>query len=127
MTLPSRPTQRDAPRDRYRSSLRDPVESSRHAQACRERVLASPGGSAEAACSSVSRLDQERRVRRHAAAREALGFELKRISGSHHIFAHANVLELVNQQEVDGQAKSYQIRQFLKLVERYSLELEERQ
>lgn len=57
---------------------------------------------------------------------EALGFELKRISGSHHIFVHADVLELVNLQEVDGQAKPYQIRQFLKLVERYSLELEER-
>jgi len=57
---------------------------------------------------------------------EALGFELKRVSGSHHIFAHADVLELVNLQEVDGQAKPYQIRQFLKLVERYSLELEER-
>ena len=57
---------------------------------------------------------------------EALGFELKRVRGSHHIFAHADVLELVNLQEVDGQAKPYQIRQFLKLVERYSLELEER-
>jgi predicted RNA binding protein YcfA (HicA-like mRNA interferase family) len=57
---------------------------------------------------------------------EALGFELKRISGSHHIFVHANVPELVNLQEVDGQSKPYQIRQFLKLVERYSLELEER-
>ena len=57
---------------------------------------------------------------------EALGFELKRISGSHHIFAHADVAELVNLQEVDGQARPYQLRQFLKLVERYSLELEER-
>jgi hypothetical protein len=95
-------------------------------KACRKRVLASPSGPAEAACSPISRLDQERRVRRRGRLVEAFGFELKRVSGSHHIFAHADVLELVNLQEVDGQAKPYQIRQFLKLVERYSLELEER-
>lgn len=57
---------------------------------------------------------------------EAMGFELKRISGSHHIFSRADVPELVNLQEVDGQAKPYQIRQFVKLVARYSLGLEER-
>jgi predicted RNA binding protein YcfA (HicA-like mRNA interferase family) len=57
---------------------------------------------------------------------EAFGFELKRVSGSHHIFAHHNTPELVNLQDVDGQAKPYQIRQFLKLVERYALSLEER-
>ena len=54
---------------------------------------------------------------------EAFGFVLRRVSGSHHIFAHRDVPELVNFQEVDGQAKPYQIRQFLKLVERYSLRL----
>jgi len=57
---------------------------------------------------------------------EAFGFELKRVSGSHHIFAQAGIPELVNLQDVDGQAKPYQIRQFLKLVERYALSLEER-
>ncbi|MEX0834226.1 MAG: type II toxin-antitoxin system HicA family toxin [Actinomycetota bacterium] len=57
---------------------------------------------------------------------EALGFELKRVSGSHHIFAHPEVHELVNLQEVDGQTKPYQVRQFIRLVERYSLTLEER-
>lgn len=56
---------------------------------------------------------------------EAFGFELKRVSGSHHIFAHPKISELVNLQNVDGQAKPYQIRQFLKLVERYALSLEE--
>jgi predicted RNA binding protein YcfA (HicA-like mRNA interferase family) len=56
---------------------------------------------------------------------EALGFELQRTSGSHHIFAHSDVPELLNLQEVAGQAKPYQIRQFLRLVERYSLSLED--
>jgi predicted RNA binding protein YcfA (HicA-like mRNA interferase family) len=56
---------------------------------------------------------------------EAFGFALSRVSGSHHIFKHADVPELVNLQEVRGQAKPYQIRQFLKLVEEYNLILED--
>ncbi|MCP9469925.1 MAG: type II toxin-antitoxin system HicA family toxin [Nitrospira sp.] len=57
---------------------------------------------------------------------EAFGFELKRVSGSHHIFVHPAIAELVNLQEVGGEAKPYQIRQFLRLVERYNLRLEDR-
>jgi len=55
---------------------------------------------------------------------EAFGFHLARIRGSHHIFAHPGIPELVNLQDVRGEAKPYQIRQFLRLVERYHLELE---
>jgi len=56
---------------------------------------------------------------------EALGFELKRVSGSHHIFGHSDVRELVNFQEVGAQVKPYQIRQFMRLIERYDLRLGE--
>ena len=56
---------------------------------------------------------------------EAFGFRLSRISGSHHTFAHPDIPELVNLQSVKGQAKPYQIKQFLRLVERYDLELED--
>ncbi len=56
---------------------------------------------------------------------EAFGFTLLRISGSHHIYSHPDVPELVNLQEVGGQTKPYQIRQFLKLVEEYNLTLED--
>ena len=56
---------------------------------------------------------------------EAFGFRLVRMRGSHHIFTHPDVKELVNLQNVKGQAKPYQIRQFLKLIERYNLELRE--
>lgn len=56
---------------------------------------------------------------------EAFGFQLARVSGSHHIFIHPAVDELVNLQNVKGQAKPYQVRQFLRLVERYSLRLED--
>jgi hypothetical protein len=47
------------------------------------------------------------------------------VKGSHHIFVHASVPELVNLQEVDGKAKPYQVRQFLKLTEEYNLRLED--
>ena len=56
---------------------------------------------------------------------EAFGFELRRTSGSHHVFVHPDVLELLNLQDVRGQAKPYQIRQFLRLVERYALSMED--
>jgi predicted RNA binding protein YcfA (HicA-like mRNA interferase family) len=56
---------------------------------------------------------------------EAFGFDLSRVHGSHHIFEHPDVPELLNLQNSKGQAKPYQIRQFLQLVERYSLELED--
>lgn len=55
---------------------------------------------------------------------EAFGFRLSRVSGSHHIFTHPGIPELVNLQNVHGQAKPYQIRQLMKLVERYDLKLE---
>ncbi len=56
---------------------------------------------------------------------EGFGFRLARVSGSHHIFTHPEIPELINLQEVKGHAKPYQIRQVLSLVERYNLKLEE--
>jgi predicted RNA binding protein YcfA (HicA-like mRNA interferase family) len=55
---------------------------------------------------------------------EAFGFQLARISGSHHIYVHPDVPDLINLQDVNGKAKPYQIKQFLEIVERYNLELE---
>jgi predicted RNA binding protein YcfA (HicA-like mRNA interferase family) len=34
---------------------------------------------------------------------EALGFELRRISGSHHVYAHPEIPQLVNLQSVRGE------------------------
>jgi hypothetical protein len=56
---------------------------------------------------------------------EGFGFRLSRVSGSHHIFSHPQIPELLNLQEIRGEAKPYQIRQLLRLVERYNLELED--
>jgi predicted RNA binding protein YcfA (HicA-like mRNA interferase family) len=56
---------------------------------------------------------------------EAFGFHLSRIKGSHHMFVHPDVDELVNIQDVNGEAKPYQIKQFLELVEAYDLRMED--
>ena len=53
------------------------------------------------------------------------GFELDRVHGSHHIFRHEAIPEMLNLQESNGEAKPYQIRQFLRLVERHNLHFEE--
>ena len=55
---------------------------------------------------------------------ESHGFTLRRISGSHHIYRNPTIPKIVNIQDVGGQAKPYQVRQFLRLVERYELSME---
>lgn len=52
---------------------------------------------------------------------EGVGFRLDRIKGSHHIFAHDDYGLLLNLQEVNGQAKAYQVRQLLKFIEDFQL------
>jgi hypothetical protein len=61
------------------------------------------------------------------ACAEAFGFTLKNISGSHHVFVHPGIPELLNLQNVEGKAKPYQIRQLLQLVEQYNLHLGEKE
>lgn len=58
------------------------------------------------------------------ACAEMFEFRLARINGSHHIYVHPNVSELLNLQNVKGKAKPYQIKQLLDLIERYNLETE---
>ena len=47
----------------------------------------------------------------------AFGYRLARTKGSHHIFVHPKIKELINLQEVGGKAKPYQVRQLLDIVE----------
>jgi hypothetical protein len=56
---------------------------------------------------------------------EAFGFKLSRVKGSHHIFIHHQTRELLNFQNVSGMAKPYQVKQLLKIVEKYNLRLGE--
>lgn len=55
---------------------------------------------------------------------EALGFHLTRTHGSHHIFSHPDVSERINLQDVRGQAKPYQMRQVLEVMETNGLTLD---
>jgi HicA toxin of bacterial toxin-antitoxin, len=59
------------------------------------------------------------------AVMEAFGFHLKRINGSHHIFKREGIPKLLNLQSCNGKAKSYQIRQFLALLDEHNLSMEE--
>jgi hypothetical protein len=54
-------------------------------------------------------------------AAELFGFELRGGKGSHRIFVKEGVREMLNFQEVKGKAKPYQVRQFIKIIERYNL------
>ena len=54
---------------------------------------------------------------------EAFGFSPSRIAGSHHIMTHSNMAQILNLQNVKGQVKPYQVRQFLKLIEQFNLKM----
>ncbi|HAH06105.1 MAG TPA: hypothetical protein DCM05_06190 [Elusimicrobia bacterium] len=55
-----------------------------------------------------------------------LGFALRGGRGSHRVYTHPSVKEILNFQNVGGKAKPYQVRQFLSVIEAYGLELEGR-
>jgi len=57
----------------------------------------------------------------------AFGFKLRRVSGSHHIYRHRGVPRPLSLQPRNGEAKPYQIAQFLDIVEEYGLTLEPRE
>ena len=56
---------------------------------------------------------------------EAFGFRLDRTKGSHRIYDHKYAHSSLNIQDENGQAKPYQVQQFLKAVEKYNLKLED--
>ncbi|HEX9670675.1 MAG TPA: type II toxin-antitoxin system HicA family toxin [Thermoanaerobaculia bacterium] len=55
---------------------------------------------------------------------EACGFRLLRIEGSHRAYKHPSVPRILNLQPRRGQAKGYQVRQFVDFVEQYNLSME---
>jgi hypothetical protein len=56
---------------------------------------------------------------------ESFGFMLLRTKGSHNIYFNKDINEMINIQNFRGEAKPYQIKQFLYLVEKYNLEFGE--
>ena len=55
---------------------------------------------------------------------EAFGFVLRRTSASHRIYSHPAVPRPLSLQQVKGEAKPYQVRQFAAVVEEFGLEME---
>ena len=54
-------------------------------------------------------------------AAELFGFKFKGGKGSHRIYVREGIKELLNSQDVKGKAKPYQVRQLIKLIEKYNL------
>jgi predicted RNA binding protein YcfA (HicA-like mRNA interferase family) len=55
---------------------------------------------------------------------EAVGFEHDRTKGSHMLYYHPAVRERLNVQPLkNGDAKPYQVRQLLRLIEQYDLQV----
>jgi len=52
---------------------------------------------------------------------EAFGFRFRGGKGSHRIYVREDITELLNFQNVNGKAKPYQVKQFIKIVGKYNL------
>jgi hypothetical protein len=56
---------------------------------------------------------------------EAFGFQTRKGSGSHRIYYRDDLREILNFQNDEGGAKPYQVRQFIKIIEKYRLQEDE--
>lgn len=57
---------------------------------------------------------------------DVLGFELDRTRGSHRLYRHPLTVVRLNLQPLkSGDAKPYQVRQLVRLIQQYSLNLED--
>lgn len=56
---------------------------------------------------------------------EKFGFRFRGGKGSHRIYARQGVFEILNFQDVQGRVKPYQVRQFVNIVDKYDLKMEE--
>jgi len=54
-------------------------------------------------------------------AAEIFAFQFRGGKGSHRVYVREGVREILNFQNVDGKAKPYQVRQLLKVIEKYNL------
>jgi predicted RNA binding protein YcfA (HicA-like mRNA interferase family) len=54
-------------------------------------------------------------------AAELFGFKYRGGRGSHVVYVREGVKEILNFQNVKGKVKPYQVKQFLKIIEKYKL------
>jgi len=55
---------------------------------------------------------------------ESFGFQTRKGSGSHRVFYRDDLWEILNFQNESGWAKAYQVRQFIKIIEKYKLQVD---
>lgn len=53
---------------------------------------------------------------------EAFGFQTRKGTGSHRVYYRDGIREILNFQDEGGRAKAYQVRQFIKVIEKYNLQ-----
>jgi len=53
---------------------------------------------------------------------EAFGYRYRGGKGSHCVYKHDGIIEIMNLQEEKGMAKVYQVKDFLKVLEKYNLQ-----
>ena len=53
---------------------------------------------------------------------QALGFQTRKGTGRHRVYFREGIQEILNIQNEAGWAKAYQVRQFIKVIEKYSLQ-----
>ena len=56
---------------------------------------------------------------------ESFGFVLTRCNGSHLIYKNHDINEWLNLQNKNGEAKPYQVKQFLEYIEIFNLQMED--
>ena len=69
----------------------------------------------------IKRNPKNIRFQRICKVAEVFGFTMRKGKGSHHIFVHSEIEELLNFQNIGGKAKPYQVKQLIKIIERYGL------
>jgi len=54
----------------------------------------------------------------------AAGYRLARIRGDHFVYSRSGTPEIINLQPIKSNAKAYQVRQVLGIIEKYEIEIE---
>ncbi len=73
----------------------------------------------------LKRKSKNMRFNRLCKIAEAFGFRFRGGKGRHRIYVREGVRELLNFQNVGGKAKPYQVKQLIKVIEKYSLHEED--
>ncbi len=69
----------------------------------------------------LKRKAKSMRFKRLCKIAEAFGFRFRGGKGSHRIYVREGVVEMLNFQNVGGKAKPYQVKQLIKVIDKYNL------